>query len=115
MHSAPQEPPRLPDDVDPEPFVSRSQSNHLAGRFVWMTPLLTVVLALPACVALGADPGVYVMIGCLLAAVGLAIERFVSSQRPEGDPIIVLRGVGIRAGLPWWASAAVWLAVGALM
>lgn len=54
----------LPDDVDPVPFVSRSQSNHLAGWFVWMTPLLTVVLTLPACVALGADPGVNVMIAC---------------------------------------------------
>ena len=115
MHSTPQEPPRLPDDVDPEPFVSRSQRNHLAGWFVGMTPLLTVLLALPACLALSADPGVYVMIGCLLAAAGVAIERYVSSQRPEGDPIIVPRGIGIRAGLPWWVSAAVWLAVGALM
>ena len=87
----------------------------LLSRLNWLVPALSALVALPLCAALHVDPGVYVMSAGVLFAAGLGVERYVSSKNPGGDPLIVPRRPGLRAGLPWWMAAAIWLAVGAIV
>ena len=43
----------------------------------------------------------------LLAAVGLGMERYVSDRTSKSDPLIRPTRQGLRAGMPFFAAAAV--------
>ena len=71
------------------------------------------LVAVPMLIATQVDDGVFLLIACLHVAVGVGVERYVSSmQSLKADPIILPRRKGVTLALVWWVGALAWFAAG---